>query len=64
MMYVGGFFVEIAETSKILSVNCGLYPFRNGISFFEILTLSQTLILVSYTLLEVYCTELRGNQYS
>ena len=43
MMYVGGFLVETAEISKISSVNCGLYPFRNGISFFEILTLSPTL---------------------
>ena len=43
MMYVGGFLVDIAEISKISSVNCGLYPFRNGISFFEILTLSPTL---------------------
>ena len=43
MMYVGGFFVETAEISKISSVNCGLYPFRNGISLFEILTLSPTL---------------------
>ena len=43
MMYVGGFFVETAEISNISSVNCGLYPFRNGISFFEILTLSPTL---------------------
>ena len=43
MMYAGGFFVETAEISKISSVNCGLYPFRNGISFFEILTLSPTL---------------------
>ena len=39
-MYLGGFFVDIAEISKISSVNCGLYPFRNGKSFFEILTLS------------------------
>ena len=43
MMYVGGFFVDIAEISKISSVNCVLYPFRNGISFFEILTLSPIL---------------------
>ena len=43
MMYVGGFFVDIVEISKISSVNCGLYPFRNGISFFEILTLSPIL---------------------
>ena len=43
MMYVGRFFVDIAEISKISSVNCGLYPFRNGISFFEILTLSPIL---------------------
>ena len=43
MMYVGGFLVDIAEVSKISSVNCGLYPFRNGISFFEIITLSPTL---------------------
>ena len=40
MMYVGGFFVDIAELLKISSVNCGLYPFRKRISFFEILTLS------------------------
>ena len=37
------FFVETAEISKISSVNCGLDPFRNGISFFEIFTLSPTL---------------------
>ena len=43
MIYVGGFFVDIAEISKISSVNCGLYSFRNGISFFEILTLSPIL---------------------
>ena len=43
MMYIGGFFVETAEISRISSVNYGLYPFRNGISFFEILTLSPTL---------------------
>ena len=42
MMYEGGFFVETAEISKLLSVICGLYPFRNGISFSEILTLSPT----------------------
>ena len=35
MMYVGGFLVDIAEISNISSVNCGLYPFRNGISLFE-----------------------------
>ena len=64
MMYVGGFFVETAEISKISSVSCGLYPFRNGISFFENLTLSPTLNFSFYTLLEVYCTKLRGNQYS
>ena len=40
MMYIGVFFVDIAETSKVSSVVCGLFPFRNGISFFEILTLS------------------------
>ena len=34
MMYVG-FFVKIAEISNISSVNCGLYSFRNVISFFE-----------------------------
>ena len=33
------FLVDIAEISRISSVNCGLYPFRNGISFLEILTL-------------------------
>ena len=43
MMYLGGFLVDFAEISKISSVNCGLYPFRNGISFLEILTLSPTL---------------------
>ena len=43
MMYVGSFFVDIAEVSKISSVNCGLYPFRNGKSFFEILTLTPIL---------------------
>ena len=43
MMYVGGFFVDIAEISKISSVNCGLYSFWNGISLFEILTLSPIL---------------------
>ena len=43
MKYVGGFFVDFAEISKVSSVNCGLYPFRNGISFFELLTLSPTL---------------------
>ena len=40
MMHVRGFLVDIA---KISSVNCGLYPFRYEKSFFEILTLSQTL---------------------
>ena len=40
MMYAVCFFVDIAE---ILSVNCGLYPFRNVISVFEILTLSPIL---------------------
>ena len=25
MMYVGGFFVDIAEISNISSVNCGLF---------------------------------------
>ena len=43
MMFVGGFFVETAEISKISAENCGLYPFRNGISCFENLTLSPTL---------------------
>ena len=42
-MNVGGFFVDIAEISKISSVNCSLYPFGNEISFFEIPTLSPTL---------------------
>ena len=42
-MYVGGFFVDTAEISKILSVNYALYPFRNRISFFENLTLSPNL---------------------
>ena len=40
MMYAGCFFVDIAD---ILSVNCGLYPFWNVISVFEILTLSPIL---------------------
>ena len=44
MMYVGCFFLVIAEVSKISSVNCGLYTFRNGISFFEIQTLSPIMI--------------------
>ena len=48
MIYVEGCFVDIAEISKILSVNFGLYPFRNGISFFEILTLS---LILSFGLL-------------
>ena len=43
MMYVGGFLVDFAEILKISSVNCRMYPFRNSISFFEILTLSPTL---------------------
>ena len=43
MMYAGGFFIDIAKISKFSSVNCGLYPFRNEISFFEIHTLSPTL---------------------
>ena len=43
MMYVGSFFVDIAEISKISSVNCALYLFRNEISSFEILTQSPTL---------------------
>ena len=43
MMYVGGVFVDLAEVSKILSVNCGFYPFRNGILFFENHTLSPNL---------------------
>ena len=43
MMHVGGVLVYIAEISIILYVNCGMYPFRIGISFFEILTLSPTL---------------------
>ena len=43
MMFVRIFFVEIAEISKILSVNSGLYPFRNGIFFIENLTLSPIL---------------------
>ena len=42
MMYVGGFFVDIVEISKILSVSYGLYPFRKGISFFENLNRSPT----------------------
>ena len=46
MMYVGGLFVDIAETSVISSVNCGLYSFRNGISCFEILFQSPFLVLV------------------
>ena len=43
MMYVGDFFVDIAEILKISSANCGLYPFRNGVSIFEILTLPPIL---------------------
>ena len=43
MMYFASFFVDIAEISKVSIVNCGLYLFRNGISFFEILTLSSIL---------------------
>ena len=43
MMYVGGLFVDLAKTSKISSVNGGLYPFWNKISFFEVLTLSTIL---------------------
>ena len=43
MLYVGCFFVNIAENSKTSSVNCGLYPFRNEISVFEVLTLSPIL---------------------
>ena len=39
-----GLFVDIAGTSEILSVNCGLRPFRNGISFFEFFTQSPTSI--------------------
>ena len=39
MMYVGGFIVDIVEISQNLSVYCGLYPFRNKVSFFDILTL-------------------------
>ena len=42
MMHVGGVFY-IAETSKNSTVNCDLYSSRNGISFFEILTLSPFL---------------------
>ena len=45
MMYIGGFLVDIAKISKFSSVNYGLYPFRNGISLFEIFTLSPTLNL-------------------
>ena len=43
MMYVGDFLVDNAEISKISFVNCGLYLFRNGISFFEILASSPIL---------------------
>ena len=43
MMYVGVFTVDYAKTSKISYVNSGLIPFRNGISFLEILTLSPIL---------------------
>ena len=43
MMYVGIFFVDIVEISKISSVNCVLYRFWNGRSFFEILALSPIL---------------------
>ena len=62
MMYVGGFFADFEEIVKTSSVNCGLYPFRNGVSISETLTLSPTL---NFNFLKlVYCTELRGNQYS
>ena len=37
-MYVEGFFVDNAEISKILSVNCGLYPFGNGILIFAVVS--------------------------
>ena len=43
MMYVGVFFVDYAKISNISSVSSGLYPFRNRISFLEILTLSPIL---------------------
>ena len=33
VIYVGGFFVDFDDFSNILLVNCGLYPFRNGIFF-------------------------------
>ena len=46
MIYVTGFFVDIDDISKIPSVKCGLYPFRKGISFFGILTLSPFLKFV------------------
>ena len=34
MTYLVGLLVDNAEISKILSVNCGLYPFRKRISLF------------------------------
>ena len=65
MRYVGGIFVDIAEISKISYVYCGLYLFRKGISFFEILTLSPNIDLsFLYLVRSFFCTELRGNQYS
>ena len=35
--------MDIAKISNISSLNCALYPFRSGISFFEILTLTPIL---------------------
>ena len=64
MLYVAGFFVDIAEILKIPSVKFGLYPFRNEKPFFEILTLLQFKTLFFYALLMIYFTELRVNQYS
>ena len=42
MMYIG-FLVDFAEISKSLSVNCGLYFYRDETTIFEILTQSPTL---------------------
>ena len=40
MMFVARFLVDISKVLRILSVNCGFYPFRNGIIFFEIPTIT------------------------
>ena len=43
MIYVAGFFVDFDDFSNICPVNCDLYPFENGISFFVIFTIYPTL---------------------